>query len=219
MDKQALIRDIIEKEWNMFHNVNGEDRASCQEDPRTFEIMRRGQYEAWSEEAVRSYHADLCAAEAEGRNLAREKYIRMMRSTDPAGYEAFRGELPPVSPEKEALAAELWQKYLAQTLRMRERYPYLALGGRPTTAAEEQGWASVETYQTCEALTYSEDTLRALLRHVDALEAQGIDLVFEIQKNSVLGLGFQSMDEAEETMAGQLFRLGGGHCGGCGDET
>ena len=216
MDKQALINDIIAREWQMFHNVNGEDRASCQEDDRTFDVMRRGQYEAWSEEAVRCYHADLCAAEAEGRNLAREKYIRMMESTDPKGYEAFRGELPPVSPEKAELVAQLWQKYLAQTLRMRERYPFLALGGRPTTSAEEDDWASVETYQTCEALTYSEETLRALLRHVDALEAQGIDLVFQIQKNSVEGMGFQSMDEAEAAMFNRLVQLGGGGCGGCG---
>lgn len=216
MNKQALIDDIIAREWRMFHNVNGEDRASCQEDPHTFDVMRRGQYDAWSEEAVRCYHADLCAAEAEGRNLAREKYIRMMQSTDPKGYEAFCGELPPVSPEKAALVARLWEKYLAQTLRMRERYPVLALGGRPTTAAEEEGWASVETYQTCEALTYSEATLEALLRHFDALEAQGIDLVFEIQKNSVLGLGFQSMEEAEDAMFKQLIQLGGNGSCGCG---
>ena len=216
MTKQELIDAIIDKEWLMFHNVNGDTRADCQEDPRTFAIMRRAQYEAWSEAAVESFYRDICAAEAEGRNLFREKYIRMMRSTDPAGYEAFKGELPEVSERKAALAAELWQIYLAQTLRMREKYPILALGGRPTYASEEDGWASLETYQTCENLTYSEATLEALLAHARALEAQGVDLVYEIQRNSVLGLGFESMDQAEIAMAKQILEaMGNTGCGCC----
>lgn len=216
MTKQALIDAILEKEWVMFHNVNGDTRADCQEDRRTFDIMRRAQYDAWSEEAVESFYRDICKAEAEGRNLSREKYIRMMRSTDPAGYEAFKGELPAVSERKAALVAELWEKYLAQTLRMREKYPILALGGRPTYASEEDGWASLETYQTCENLTYSEATLEALLAHVNALEAQGVDLVYEIQRNSVLGLGFASMDEAESAMARQILEaMGSNGCGCC----
>ena len=32
MEKTALIDAILEKEWPMFHNVNGEDRADCQND-------------------------------------------------------------------------------------------------------------------------------------------------------------------------------------------
>ena len=207
MTKQELIDAILEKEWKMFHNVNGDERTDCQDDQRTFEIMRRAQYEAWSEETVACFYNDICTAEAEGRNLSREKYIRMMKSTDPVGYEAFKGELPELSEHKQALVKELWEKYLEQTLRMRDQYPILALGGRPTYASEENGWASLETYQTCETMTYSEATLEALLAHFNALEAQGIDLAFEIQRNSVLGLGFESMDQAEAAMARQLIEI------------
>ena len=197
MTKQELIDAILEKEWKMFHNVNGDERTDCQDDQRTFEIMRRAQYDAWSEETVACFYNDICTAEAEGRNLSREKYIRMMKSTDPVGYEAFKGELPELSEHKQALVKELWEKYLEQTLRMRDQYPILALGGRPTYASEENGWASLETYQTCETMTYSEATL----------EAQGVDLAFEIQRNSVTGLGFKDMDEAESAMARQLLEL------------
>ena len=219
MTKQELIDAIIEKEWKMFHYVNGETRVDCQEDQRTFIIMRRAQYEAWDEATVASFYADICAAEAEGRNLSREKYIRMMESTDPVGYEAFKGELPPVSEKKAALAAELWQKYLEQTLRMREKYPILAMGGRPTYASEEEGWASLETYEVSESLTYSEATLEALLAHLKALEAQGVDLAFEIQRNSVTGLGFKDMDQAEAAMARQLLEMMNRNngCCCCGD--
>ncbi len=208
MTRQELTERIIEKEWAMFHNVNGSTRADCQEDRATFELMRRAQYDAWDESTVACFFADICAAEREGRNLSREKYIRMMKSTDPVGYEVFKGELPPVSEEKAALVSELWTKYLAQTKRMREKYPCIAMGGRPTLADEEAGWASIETYQTSESLTYSEETLRSLLKHVNELEARGVDLAFEIQKNSVLSLGFSSMDEAEKLMSARLGRGG-----------
>ena len=222
MEKQALVDAILEKEWPMFHNVNGEERASCQNDYPVFEIMRRAQYDAWSPEALEAYLADVSAAAAEGRNLAREKYIRMMESTDPRGYAAFCGELPPVSEEKRGIVAKIWEKMLAQTERMREKYPILALGGRPMLAKDEaDGWPSIETYQTCELLTYSEPTLRALLAEIERLEAEGRDFVYMVQENTVTGQGFPDMAAAEKAMAEQLLKemnieIGGGGCCCCG---
>ena len=207
MDKKALIDAILEKEWPMFHNVNGEDRADCQNDFPVFQIMRRAQYKAWSPEALERYLEDVTAAEAENRNLAREKYIRMMETTDPRGYAAFCGELPEVSEEKRALCAAIWEKMLGQTERMRQDYPLLALGGRVLRASEERdGWPSIETYQTCELLTYSEATLRALLAEIERLEAEGKDFVFMVQENTILDQGFRSMDEAERAMLDQFAR-------------
>ena len=224
MDKKALIDTIIGKEWDMFHNVSGEDRADCQNDYPVFEIMRRAQYEAWSGEALTCYLADLEAAAAEGRNLAREKYIRMMESTDPRGYEAFRGELPELSERQRELVARIWEKMLAQTERMRQSYPVLALGGRPLRAADEtDGWPSVETYQTGELMTYSEATLGALLAEIERLEAEGKDFAFIVQENTVRGQGFPTMEKAELAMAEQLMRemnieISGGCCRGCGPD-
>lgn len=222
MDKKALIDAILEKEWPMFHNVNGEERASCQNDHPVFEIMRRAQYEAWSVDALTAYLSDITAAAAEGRNLAREKYIRMMESTDPRGYAAFSGELPEVSDEKRAICESIWTKMLAQTERMRESYPILALGGRPLHASEERdGWASIETYQKSELLTYSEATLKALLANIEALEAEGKDFVYMVQENTVTGQGFPNMAAAEKAMAAQILKemnieIGGGGCCCCG---
>ena len=221
MDKNALIEAILEKEWPMFHNVNGEERASCQNDYPVFEIMRKAQYEAWSADALAAYLNDITAAEAAGRNIAREKYIRMMESTDPKGYAHFSGELPEVSGEKRALVEAIWAKMLVQTERMRESYPILALGGRPLHASEERdGWASIETYQKSELLTYSEDTLKALLANIEALEAEGKDFVYMVQENTVLKQGFPTMAEAEKAMAAQILKemnieIGGGGCCCC----
>lgn len=218
MEMNALINRIVDKEWTMFHSVNGEDRVSCQEDRSSFYALRGAQFSAWSQAAVESYLSDLENAEKEGRNLAREKYIHMMKSTDPVGYEKFKGELPEISPEKERLVAGLWSHFLEQTKKMQKKHPIIALGGRPLLASEDgNGETSIETYQTGELLTYSEVTLKALLAHLLALEAEGIDLAYRIQENSVTCMGYATMDEAEAAMAEQLLRMmGATECSGCG---
>ena len=215
---EEITGKIVGKEWPMFRTVNGEDHVSCQEDRSMFERMRRAQFLAWSEDAAECYLRDLEQAEAAGRNLAREKYIRMMKSTDPEMYETFAPELPALTAEQSSLIAEIWEHMLEQTERMREKYPAVALGGRPLRAEEEAGnWTSIETYQTGELATYSEETLRALLAHIKALEAEGIDLAFEIQKNSITAMGYGSMDEAEKAISFRYIQsMGGGECERCG---
>lgn len=218
MTVTELAERIAALEWPMFHSVNGEERADCQDDKTGFLALRKAQFSTWSLAAAQSYLDDLERAGAEGRNLAREKYIRMMASTDPEGYEVFKNELPAVSAEKEELVEKIWGHFLVQTEKMREKFPAVALGGRPLRAAEEQdGWASIETYQKGELLTYSEKTLEALLAHVEELEDKGVDLAFEIQKNSVTCMGFASLEEAEKAMAFQFIQaMGGGECTTCG---
>ena len=209
---------IIEKEWEMFRVVNGDTRVDCQEDHSTFDAMRRAQFSSWSESAAQNYLRDLTDAEAAGRNLVREKYIRMMRVTDPKGYEAFRSELPSLTPEQEQLISDIWEHMLGQTMRMREKYPAVALGGRPLRAGEETDtFASIETYQTSELATFSRATLEALLEHIEALEKEGTDLAFEIQKKSVAAMGYASMEEAERDISFRFISsMGGGECTKCG---
>ena len=218
MEQQKIIESILKKEWPMFRSVNGDTRVDCQEDRPVFEAMRRAQFAAWSREAAESYLRDLEAAEQTGRNLVREKYIRMMKSTDPQGYEAFRGELPPLSEAQTQLIDRIWAMLLEQTERMRETYPAVALGGRPLRASEEtDGWASIETYQTGELATCSEATLRALLRHAEELKREGKDLAYLIQENSVAAMGYRSMEDAERAIAFQFIQdMGGGECTKCG---
>ena len=204
MTKEELIRQIVEKEWPMFHNVNGEDRVDCQEDPTTFYNMRTAQFKVWDEASLDSYNKDLDAAIACGRSLVKEKYIWMMEHTDPKGFEAFKDQLPAVSERTNELVADIWEIMLAQTEELRKSYPLLALGGRPLHASEEKEWASIETYQTSELRTYSEDTLEKLLAHIKAMKAAGEDFVYKIQENSVTCLGYKDMREAEIAMMGQV---------------
>ena len=75
-------------------------------------------------------------------------YINMMKSTDPAGYEIVKSELPEYSEEKVRLTDEIWGILGRQTAEMRERYPIVSSTGRPLYAKDEAyGDTSVETYQ------------------------------------------------------------------------
>lgn len=201
MDKRKQIEDILVVEWEMFHNVNGENRADCQENKIGFENLRTAQYSVWSEEALASYYEDLLRCAAEGRNIVREKYIRMMKTTAPEAYRKSEWELPPLTPEKEQLVEEIWQIALPQTQKIRAEFPRVATGGRPLTIADEQGSPSVENYQKGELLTYSEKTLGLLLDHIRKMEAEGKDFFRIVQENSVRCLGFSSMEAAEAALS------------------
>ena len=52
MTKKELIDAIVELEWPMFHEVNGDTRADCQENRPVFVNMRTAQFSEWSEEAL-----------------------------------------------------------------------------------------------------------------------------------------------------------------------
>ncbi len=218
MTRQELIRDIIAREWEMFHSVNGDDRTDCQDDYESFVAMRTAQYTFWDDPTLESYHGDVTRAAEAGRNLAREKYIRMMRHADPEGYAHFASELPEVEAEAEALVGEIWEHMLAQTECFRERYPGLGVMGRPLLSeADDAVVTSVQTYETGELMTYSRETLRRYLDHLLALEGQGIDLVHQIQEQSILCLGYPSLDAAERAAYDQFFKTLGMTTGCVGD--
>ena len=199
MDKEKLIESIVELEWPMFREVNGDTRADCQENYPMFVNMRTSQFSAWKEEALSAYREDLLAAEGEQHNLLRDKYIHMMASTEPEGYLHFLPELPPVSEEKKALVEAIWQLMLPQTIELRRKYPNVGRLGRPLYSADERGgYASVETYEKGELMTYSEETLEKLKRCIEEKKARGISFASEIQTRGMLNQGFRSMEEAEE---------------------
>ena len=72
---QELIAQIVAQEWAQFNDVqNNGGRASCQNNPKEFEIMRSSQLKTWSEDVLKSYLNDLTTAGYMGRNMLTEKY-------------------------------------------------------------------------------------------------------------------------------------------------
>ena len=113
MEKMKLIQRLIEREWTLFDKVrNIGGRASCQDDRKTFFIMRGSQFLSWNVPLLESYENDLRAAQAEGRNLLAEKYGYMMMWTSPKEFKEVRDLLPQVKDEKKdascALLPSIW---------------------------------------------------------------------------------------------------------------
>lgn len=204
------IDKIVSLEWDMFQAVNaGGPRASCQEDRTTFEGMRRGQFEAWSQEACTSYLNDLLNAVLHSRNLVTEKYIHMMRFSSPLQYDELKKTIPMPDSSAQRLAQEISNKLLAQTEALFEIYPYVSGSGRPLRSISDFcGVTSIETYQLGEFLTYSEKTLRLLQTHLLDLEKDGIPLARNILENSVRHYGYNTLEEAEAATRARIDKEG-----------
>ena len=209
MNRSEIAEDILNREWNLFQQVqNVGGRASCQEDERTFRIMRAAQFEAWNEAMLASYRQDLIQAEEAGRNPLSEKYGYMMRSTHPQEYEQIQDLLPPVSPEKERLVEEILAIEISQTAKFRAMYPNLGRRGRPLTTAEDHdAVTSVETYTRGELQTYSERTLELYLNHLRKLEQNKVLFPLIVMKATVRANGYFSLDEAEKVFRRKMQAL------------
>jgi hypothetical protein len=200
LSDREVIDQIVFLEWSMFQSVNEDSgvRAECQDDYDTFDGMRRGQFEAWSQAAAESYLKDLMVAAQAERNLIAEKYIHMMKPTAPARYAALSAAIAKPAPRAQAAANEISEKLLAQTAALFEKYPHVSGSGRPLRSSSDfSGVVSIETYQLGELLTYSERTLLALREHLLALEKDGRSLAEEILLNSVKFYGYKTLAEAE----------------------
>ena len=197
--RDELIKKIITFEWDMFQAVNeGGPRASCQNDPATFEGMRRGQFEAWSDGTLASYADDLANAVLDERNLVMEKYIHMMKHSEPLQYEKLISLVTLPNPVVKALAQEISDKLLEQTVRLHQDYPYVSGSGRPLRSSSDlSGVTSIETYQLGELYTYSKKTLESLKAHLLSLETAGQSLAKNILENSVRHYGYQTLEDAE----------------------
>ena len=202
MTKKELVEEIIRREAEMFQstqNIGG--RASCQDDLKTFYNMRRSQMDAWNEETLESYLADLQAVQEAGRNLVTEKYFHMMEYTHPMEYAMQKHMVAMPEEETKRIAQEICDVMIADTEILHKNYPCVAGAGRPLHSTQDAlGYVSVETYQKGELYTYSLHTLQCLQAHLKKLQEQGISLAAVILENGVKSYGYESLEQAETMM-------------------
>ncbi len=201
----ACIERIVTREWNLFQKVNNVGgRADCQDSPKTFAIMRKSQFASWPEDALASYEEDLRQAEAEGRNPLAEKYGYMMRRTHPEEYRRIADQLPEISREKDELVRAIVDINVAWEGECDARYPHVRSTGRPLRTAQDTACAtSFETYLEGELLTYSENTLCCLHRHVLAAKERGENLAEKNLDDMVRAYGYSSARALEDERAGK----------------
>lgn len=190
---------LIATEWELFHNVQNEGgRADCQDNPETFAIMRRSQFTAWSEELVESWHNDLLAAKAEGRNLLSEKYAWMMRSTAPYEFRLISRHLRFPTILAEQMIEEIAQIEVKWMEEYEKQYPFMASGNRPIHSSQDSEYeTSFETYLRGELHTYSEKTLKLYLEMLKNLLAENKSMSVMIMDAMVKEYGYKDINDAE----------------------
>jgi len=201
--KDDLIANIVQAEWEMFQKVpNVGGPAGCQQDPKTFEIMRSSQAASWSEAALESYLDDLVTAQRHGRNLLTEKYARMMASTAPAEYAALEPLLPVLDPTALHLIDAIVEVVLAWETDLSTKFPHVLQRGRPLHATEDRpGVTSVETYLRGELASYSLRTLKLYLGNVRVQEKEGVNGSELALSQTVKRYGYESLTAAEQRLA------------------
>lgn len=200
MSKEELMQYILNLEWEMFTNVqNTNGRAQCQDDRKTFTVMRLSQLNVWDKEILASYFLDLLEAKEAGRNLMTEKYAYMMEYTYPEEYGRIKDLLPTVTDKAKEIAKAIVEIYSVWEREMSIRYPKLRSRGRVQQSnAAMDGSVSAQDYQYCELLTYSERTLQLLLEYIGQKAAQ--NLYMEEIRNMVRSYGYKDLDEAEKSL-------------------
>lgn len=207
-EREALIDEVIEREWEQFQYVKNEGgRASCQDDHETFVIMRKSQFMNWTQELLESYRQDLIEAEAAHWNLLTEKYARMMESTAPERY----AELADILPKRSKERIQMQEEMIAQQIRWEEdfavKFPGVASTGRVIHTSEDTPWdTSIETYARGEISTYSDRTVGLLKKLYDQMAADHENLSEKTLRNMTALYGYESLEEAEKQQRARLER-------------
>ena len=205
--KNKLVNDIVHTEWELFDQVqNIGGRAVCQDNWKTFYIMRSSQLSAWTPEILTSYKNDLAEAIASGRNLLSEKYGYMMERTHPKEYSKICHLLPAPGIRKRNLIESICKIQVAWQEEIAARWPFLAHQGRAIHSREDSSRiTSFETYLWGELHTYSDETLGLYFSYIQSLQQQGQNLNEYILQNTVLQYGYSSLNEANEDISVFLF--------------
>lgn len=146
--KEELAEIIAETEFEAFDKVrNAGGRASCQNDWRTFEVMRKSQYLTWNRKMLLQYLYDFTTEYERGHNLIEEKYGRMMESTAPEEYAKIAGHFSVLSEEKKQIIEAIVQIQVGFMEEFAARYPHLAGNARTVHTYDDSLYdTSYETY-------------------------------------------------------------------------
>jgi len=185
-EKDKLIDNILNLEWNMFINVQSRFPASCQENHGAFRLHRGAQFSVWSEEILHSYLDDLCKAKEQSKNLMTLKYARM------------ENLIPPLN--SNPIIAEIVQLETEAQNEMLLRYPKIMRKGRPIED-DSISITSFKTYLQGELETYSDRTLELLRRDIQQTSEKGENWVKYLYDNLFRNLGYASLDEAEKVIS------------------
>ena len=202
-DKEELAMKIAKLEFEAFDKVSNEGgRASCQDDWRTFNIMRRSQYLTWDRTMLLQYLYDFEREMSLGHNLITEKYGRMMESTAPERYKEIADNFPELSGEKKAIIEQIVKIQVDWMESFAAQYPAMGERARNIRTSQDNAFeTSYETYLRGELGTYSDKMLELYARFIVTLSGEGRNLAYETMQNTARLYGYDSIDKAEHFFA------------------
>ena len=195
MEKEKLIDEILEKEWNYFSNLNNiGGRANCQDNREDFIIMRKAQWLTFNEETLLSYLEDLNSK----NNPLFQKYGQMMKYNSPKEYEKIKNLLEQPSSQKLDLLEKIMEIYMKWEEEFFKAYPIFSSMGRPLYSKQDDDEdTSIETYLRGELLSYSEKTLALYLKYILEMKNKNINLAVKNMDNLASMQGFENSQDVE----------------------
>ena len=195
MEKEKLIDEILEKEWNYFSNLNNiGGRADCQDNREDFIIMRKAQWLTFNEETLLSYLEDLNSK----NNPLFQKYGQMMKYNSPKEYEKIKNLLEQPSSQKLDLVEKIMEVYMKWEEEFFKAYPIFSSMGRPLYSKQDDDEdTSIETYLRGELLSYSEKTLALYLKYILEMKNKNINLAIKNMDNLASMQGFENSQDVE----------------------
>lgn len=176
-NKWDIIDQIIVMELDMFLAVRASntDENPCQEDPKTFKVMRWMSHSVLSVETLESYLKDLQKAVRDNRNLMTEKY-------------ALMDNLIPHPVELNDIIDSISQQEVQWMQVVNEKYPSIM----------QDNIEHFANYMICEYETYSMETLNLLALDVKKAQDKGLNLTEMRYNNLFKRLGYKSVSDACE---------------------
>ncbi len=155
--KNSLLKEIIEEELEHFLRVEGRDgKASCQEHPETFRIMRTMNFGVHNVDFLQSYLEDLKEAKNDKRNLLKEKYALMENLLERLNFDEHIEKILDIECEQQE--------------EVHRKYPELFASHSP---------AHFRNYLSCELQTFSPNTLRHYYENIILLQKEGKNIIEE----------------------------------------
>lgn len=198
-----LSMKIAKAEFDAFDKVVNEGgRAYCQDDWKTFGIMRRSQYMTWNKTMLLQYLYDFEREMRLGHNLITEKYGRMMEHTAPERYAEIKDNFPVLTDEKKTIIEQIVAIQVGWMEEFASKYPAMGERARRIRTADDSAYdTSYETYLRGELGTYSDKMLELYARFIVGLSGEGKNLAYETMQNTAQLYGYQTIEDAERFMA------------------
>jgi hypothetical protein len=178
------MQTIVEREWQMFHQIESSNNAQCVNNKREFMTIRWALFGVWDDKTLEAYLYDLICAANERRNIVAEKYARMER--------AFKPSKDPIITEIVHIEKE-WHRQI------KEKYPYVHAKMCRQERSRKDGY-DFECYLQSELETYSRVTLQSYRDNVLKNHQLGENLAEKSLSMLARSSGHESIQQLEMSL-------------------